>query len=141
MRQFLRNHTIFSADNLELSLYDIVLSFSLWQYCEVLFQILLSVPVVRYDSNILHKICRRRKFSMSPDTRCCGNRVKLEGFSDVYEQKIKKIPPAAGFLRNFTFNPILHFLFEILGIQGGLRGGPKIILPPPLSMKVFLEFL
>ena len=50
--------------------------------------------------------------------------VKFEGFSDVFEQKIKKNQPAAGFLvflRKFTFNPILHFLFEILGIQGGME--------------------
>ena len=50
--------------------------------------------------------------------------VKFEGFSDVFEQEIEKFPPAAGFfgfLRNFTFNPILHFIFEILGIQGGME--------------------
>ena len=50
--------------------------------------------------------------------------MKFEGFSDVFEQEIENIPPAAGFLgflRNFTFNPILHSIFEILGIQGGME--------------------
>ena len=62
--------------------------------------------------------------------------MKFEGFSDVFEQEIENFPPAAGFfgfLRNFTFNPILHFIFEILGIQGGRKGEPRIIRAIPVN--------